>query len=228
VAYWYNNKSWSRPKIPTVLVYQKQADGQDAVLEWGVEIDTVGSSSCTKREWFKILLSTDYLDLNQSREVIALAEVKKWITDYLRCLYQWMYLDCKARFEEDWTQLEVVFAFAVPDMWPLEDRPALTNFNACIRDAGFLDGGPGHRLRIHTEAVAAATSIVRSIPGMLCPSSTKVLVLDAGGSTVDIVLCDVQHFNNVPRFTSIQAIGSIMGIGGVNYHMKLERCFRHK
>ncbi|MCJ1317475.1 hypothetical protein MMC15_002800 [Xylographa vitiligo] len=137
-------------------------------------------------------------------------------------------MDCKAQFGKDWSQLEVVFAFAVPDQWALDDQVALTNFNICIRDAGFLNGGEGPRLRIYTEAVAVASSIVRSIPGMLCPSSQKVLVLDAGGSTVGIAVCSVQHKNNVPRSTSIMAIGSIMGVGGSNYHMKLERCFRRK
>ncbi|MCJ1397107.1 hypothetical protein MMC11_000299 [Xylographa trunciseda] len=131
-------------------------------------------------------------------------------------------------FGLDWFQLEVVFAFAVPDLWHLEDRVALTNFNTCIHDAGFLTGGNGHRLRIHTEAAVAASSIIRSIPGMLCPTSQKVLVLDAGGSTLDIAVCDVQNSNNVARFTSIQAIGSIMGVGGVNYLMNLESCFQHK
>ncbi|MCJ1431768.1 hypothetical protein MMC27_001123 [Xylographa pallens] len=118
--------------------------------------------------------------------------------------------------------------FAVPDLWPLEDRGALTKFNICVHDTGFLTGGEGHRLRVYTEAVAAASSIVRSNPGMLCTPSQKVLVLDAGGSTVDIAVCRVQLSDNIPRFVAIQAIGSIMGVGGINYLMKLERCFRYK
>ena len=67
-------------------------------------------------------------------------------------------------------------------------------------------GGEGHRLRVYTEAVAVASSIVRSILGMLCPSSQKMLVLDVGGSTMDIAVCFVQHSKSMPRFTAIQAI----------------------
>ncbi|MCJ1389772.1 hypothetical protein MMC18_002629 [Xylographa bjoerkii] len=207
-----NGLNSSVSKIPTVLLYQKQADGQDTVLKWGLEAETAGATSCMRREWFKILLHIGYLELNQSREVIAHAEVKKWITDYLRCLYYWIHIDCETWLGKDWSQLEVVFAFAVPDLWPLEDRVALTNFNACIHDAGFLTGGPGHRLLVHTEAVAAASSFIRFGPGI----------------TLDIAVCRTQTQNDVPRFTSTQAVGSIMGVGGINYLMKLETGFRHK
>ena len=246
MVYFYQDKQWRPPaKIPSALLYQKQEDGTDKLMAWGdeaevadvadVEVYSTPASTSTpvsrgsKREWFKILLHTGYLELYQTREKILHREVRRWITDYLTCLYTWIKVDISIRLSlEDWSELQVAFAFAVPDRWSLEDRVALGDYNACIKDAGFLNGGAGHRMLMQTEATAAASYFEQNEVGIHWMDRQKVLVIDAGGSTIDVAICLARIFNSVPRFTSTRVLGSITGVCGANWLMRLENCIERK
>ena len=243
VAYFYQDKQWPpRDKIPSALLYRKQEDGTDKLVAWGadaedadVEVYPTPASTFTpvsrvsKREWFKILLHTGYLELYQTRERVLHREVRRWITDYLTCLYTWIKVEISTQIScKDWSELQVAFAFAVPDRWSLEDRVALGDYNACIKDAGFLNGGAGHRVLMQTEAAAAASYFEQNEVGIHWMDRQKVLVIDAGGGTIDVAICLARIFNSVPRFTSTQVLGSITGVCGANWFMRLEHCVERK
>ena len=221
-------------------MYRKQ-DGQEELVGWGDgAADRPASAAVTAakledpvlvtRDWFKIFLHNGYFKLYQAREQeVRHQDVKRWITDYLTCLHAWIKSSARPQSARtDWADIEIVFAFAVPDRWVLEDRDAISDYSACIKDAGFGGDGPGHRVLMESEAAAAASYFNKTEAGLFCTDRQQVIVIDAGGSTVDIALCIARVFNGVTSFTSTQSIGSITTLGGTNYLMRLEQSFERK
>ena len=170
MAYYYQNRQYPpSTKTPSVVLYEVE-DERETLISWGTHAagatvtsipppSTSTQSRIIKRDWFKILLHMGYLKLYQDRhERVEHRDVKRWVRDYLKSLYEWIKADItKTLYMNDWSSLQVVFAFAAPDQWSLDDRSALSDFNSCIGDAGFLTGGSKHRILMTTEAVAAAS-----------------------------------------------------------------------
>ena len=218
-------------KIPTVLLYERQEDGQMSLLEWGIAAARAAvTESTTKIEWFKVLLHGGYLEMYQSRKRVDHIEVKRWVIDYLSRLRLMIEEAAKGFLKDvdDWSGLRVIFAFAAPDLWSLEDRVALSNYFSCIKDAGFGRDGPGHRVLMESEAVAAAAYFEGIEPGQTWKDREAGLVIDSGGGTMDINRGIVHIANKTPRFTTLQVLGTVTGVCGVNYLIRLEECFKEQ
>lgn len=225
-------------KVPTILLYETINEQEEQLRAWAHEAETIrknGSFPSTStnpiykfREWFKILNCTSYLEVKQRHEVgLTHAKVKKWITDFLRNLYLYIETDFCER-HVNWDNMHVVFIFGIPDLWSLEDRAAVESFKNCIENAGFASGHSErdtlqHEVHIQTEAVAAAHFMIGEQPTR-SNDGENMLIMDIGGGTLDIALCQAYLHQGVLMVKSVQSICSIVGTCGANYLMKVEEC----
>ncbi|KAI9880732.1 MAG: hypothetical protein M1830_001015 [Pleopsidium flavum] len=107
---------------------------------------------------------------------------------------------------------------------PLSTETLLVSSTSVFSDAGFASGGPKHRVLMTTEAVAAVSSFIPAKPHSA--DREKVLVIDAGGSTLDLPICCTHGRNATLYFTPSDVIGSITHVWGANYLMRFETYFK--
>lgn len=234
-----------KSKTPTVLLYSNKDGQHEEPTAWGQEaedalaVETLsdglcddanaasGQVNCEKHEWFKVLLQRSYLELQQEFSETSLGNVKKWTTDFLVYIYTSIKVHVLNTFEK-WEDMNVVVCFGVPDSWVLGEKEALFSFKDCIEAARIAAGISYHPIRIETEAEAAAHYFAQIEGESSDWKDKKTLVLDAGGGTIDIAVCQTRTVYGGSKSPSINAIGSIVGVCGANYLMRLEKCLMDK
>lgn len=238
-------------KTPTVLLYSNKDGQHKKPIAWGQEAEdalapeTLSNSLFNdanaasgrasesidmetnhyeKREWFKVLLQRSYLELQQEFSETSLENVKRWTTDFLIYIYTSIKRHLSSTVGE-WEHMNLVVCFGVPDSWVLGERDALFSFKDCIEAARIATGISYHPIRIETEAEAAAHYFAETQGESSDRKGQKTLVFDAGGGTIDIAVCQTHVVYGGSKVQSTNAIGSIVGVCGANYLMRLEKCF---
>lgn len=177
-------------KVPTRLLYDRVSSSPKL---WGFHCQSEreeesDDNSCEKeKRWFKLLLDEKVLDNMDAEAPGTHANVKRWITDFLRHIY----IDFMNHVQSHailmpkvWRSANVEFVFSIPTTW--ERQEIIEDFRKIIKDAGF--GGEGRTNKIHpvtislTEASAAAVCTFKDCPEPL-KKDQSFIVCDAGGGT---------------------------------------------
>jgi hypothetical protein len=136
-------------KVPTQIAYNRS--GNLMPSKWGFDID-MEDLSLDVREMFKLDLDPRYESDMPGRD--AMPDVRRWYTDYMRCVYQHLAATL-TKLNPRWRTSKVEFLFSVPTTW--KDRTQVAQVEDLLRQAGFGTEGQFHHVEISlTEAEAAA------------------------------------------------------------------------
>ncbi|KAK7987491.1 hypothetical protein PG989_007806 [Apiospora arundinis] len=179
----------SESKVPTLMAYDS-ANVDQGPTSWGFESKTEREQDSDRllAEWFK----SDFQARSResSEDSSALPDVDTLYCDFLSKLYGHIretFLPPQS-FEKGltWDTAAVEFVFSVPATWR---QPDVDRFLAIARKAGF--GSGSHRIATClTEPHAVAIYAAHQEQKMLTVGE-NVLVIDAGASTVDFCLLEV-------------------------------------
>ncbi|KAM0795114.1 hypothetical protein BDR22DRAFT_814045 [Usnea florida] len=170
-------------KVPTKIQYDEHT-GQ--VKKWGFQCNPDEEGADIK-EFFKLHLDPSYEDQRPNRP--STANARRWLRDYLRCLYGHIRGIFSDSFPK-WTAQRTEFVFSVPTTW--NNPKMIADLEGIVKDAGFGSDGAEHRSIIGlTEAEAAAVYASQR----QFEQGDIILVCDAGGGTTDV---------NVLRMTSLK------------------------
>lgn len=133
ITEWPGAKGANRPKVPTLIRYEKPPDRS---YQWGYEI--AHSMDADKIEAIKLLLDPDHpkpLYVPQSNTKAELKRLGKpaidVATDYLQALYKHALSKIEASWPEDYLQmLQKEFVLSVPAVW--SDKAKNSTMRVCI------------------------------------------------------------------------------------------------
>jgi len=179
-------------KVPTRLVYDKDTDvlwGYHCQSKRKEESDDYEDDNSREKgiKWFKLLLDREVLDNMGTEALGSHADVKRWITDFLRHVYIDFMNHVKTHTfltPKEWSSANVEFVFSIPTTW--ESADIIKDFREIIKDAGF--GCEGQNKKNHsvslslTEASAAAVCTFKDCAEPL-QRGQSFIVCDAGGGT---------------------------------------------
>ena len=196
-----------------MVLYEQKEDGKEEFKAWGNTVaflfdESVKANDCkkfVKRDWFKVFLDNNcYIKDNRHFEQFSLSDIKRWTADFLRPIYEDIENHVRSRLHDPnmWANGHIIFSFAVPDMWFLEHTSALEHFVDCVRKAKFGSGGTQHEIRVATEALSALHCFPLAEFNRSGVPHQNILVLDAGGASVDIALCQVSNAHGNLTITS--------------------------
>ncbi|KAH6687208.1 hypothetical protein F5X68DRAFT_231686 [Plectosphaerella plurivora] len=172
-------------KTPTRLKYPSDDhNGTAKPTSWGFgcESDLRDEDGGRTIEWFKV-------DLGDHTKTAAEQEnAKRYFADYLACLYKELkqYFTRAVLNGKEWDDAVIEFYFSVPATWSNETA---TLFKTSASEAGF-GSQPDFKVTAsltEPHAVAAYTLCEEGI----IKDGESVLIIDAGGGTVDLCLLTV-------------------------------------
>ncbi|CAM1501968.1 Fc.00g039520.m01.CDS01 [Cosmosporella sp. VM-42] len=185
-------------KVPTRLSYDTRYPRRKP-LRWGFECDADNDrpNDLKVEEWFKLDLGKAGVD--QER-------VKKLYTDYMECLYMTLFDHFTSRelYRKSWDDAVIEFAFSVPATWSTD---VVDVFKHLAFDAGFGQCAEHKVTASLTEpqAVAAFTLCEEKIFNVsprkisiemlltLWQNGETILIVDAGGGTLDLCLLRIDN-----------------------------------
>lgn len=181
-------------KVPTEIAFTYERGSPDTI--WGFQIPEI----MPRLQWFKLGLDPD----QKSHIMPALAmKHKDWrkmdyphhatpesvTTDYLRALTSHVKDVLKAQLGATFNSMSFTYVITVPAMW---SERAKAELRRCAEKAGL---GVYSSICIISEPEAAAIHALRaSNPTNLQPSDT-VLLVDAGGGTVDLITFTIEQLS---------------------------------
>ncbi|KAF2118052.1 hypothetical protein BDV96DRAFT_571307 [Lophiotrema nucula] len=198
-------RQWNeeQDKVPTVLRYEDSSRSglgtRSRGLRWGVQVKP--GQSCHK--WFKLNLEPTYLlsgisstvDLSQAypddERDPALPDVsaKRLTTDFLTAVREHVERYLRQEYmTESGAEPRLKWMLTVPAVWTNEATNATRE---CARLAGMASRTQD--LLLTSEPEAAFICASKSIPERYLMVGKRILVLDAGGGTVDIVTYKVRE-----------------------------------
>ncbi|KAI5457656.1 hypothetical protein BGZ63DRAFT_427692 [Mariannaea sp. PMI_226] len=172
-------------KVPTRLTYEVNSQSQRAKpVNWGFlcDADTDRVNDRRVEEWFKVELGKYDSGLEHQEFV------KRLYIDYMERLYETLrdYFSPQVLNGKKWEYANIQFVFSVPATW----SPDIVDvFKLLARGAGFgrYDGFTIAVNLTEPQAVAAYTLCEEGI----FENGDSVLIVDAGGGTVDLCLLTI-------------------------------------
>ncbi|PKS07401.1 hypothetical protein jhhlp_006003 [Lomentospora prolificans] len=212
---WPGSGDRAERKVPTILIYNP--DGK--VSSWGFSCadDDDPHNVKTRREFFKIFIDQDTLDVAQHQGLTnvprSTIEAEGFVADYLRQIYAQIKETVEVQMGlspySNWGHLAVEFMFSVPTTWT--SHSIINTFKGIIRNAGFGLEGPRHKAVVDlTEAQAAAVATLKNSP-VKFQLGTVFLTVDAGGGTTDLALMQVTSTDEA--FPKMAQISAVRGVG---------------
>lgn len=198
-------------KVPTELAFEYK--GSSPRVVWGFQIPEM----MPRLQWFKLRLDPD-----QKAQIMPASAVthKDWrqmdyphhatpasvTTDYIRALLKYVHCRLKMQRGPAFDSMSFTNVITVPAMWSDKAQAELRN---CAKEAGL---GDLSNIRIISEPEAAAIHALRaSSPNNLEVGET-VLLVDAGGGTVDLITFTIDQLLPVLRLReSAPGTGSYCG-----------------
>lgn len=135
-------------KVPTRLQYDEHTEH---VKKWGFQCE-YDEDGADVKDFFKLHLDPNYID--PSPDAPKVADARRWLRDYLRCIHTHI-REILSDFFPRWTTQRTEFVFNIPTTW--NNPRMISDMEAIVREAGFDFNGAEHRIRIDlTETEAAA------------------------------------------------------------------------
>ncbi|KAI1144359.1 hypothetical protein F5Y05DRAFT_418397 [Hypoxylon sp. FL0543] len=186
-------------KVPTVVVYDKN-NVERGPTTWGF-----GSESETERgadrafgHWFKQRFCPSQSSAREKRDDDFVDEYLPTVGTLYRDFLSKLYNHIRNEFPDralagvSWDTASVEFVFSVPATW---DSVTVGLFKTIAISAGF-ESRRGHRVITSlTEPQAVATFAISEEPGIF-KENDQLLIVDAGGGTVDLCLVKVNSGEN--------------------------------
>lgn len=203
-------------KVPTKVAYQA---GREGPTSWGFEARPKKQKKQVVEKYFKLFLDPslfsgdqegqededdDDADLQEEFQ----NDVKKWFTDFLSLLRDWINKQIGKDYNMDLLKAKVEYIFSVPTTW----KPAVVEeYRKIIINAGY-NKEVGHTAKIGlTEAEAAAvyTSIERSrtAAGRVDAKKYQVLPLLQPVTTPNVLIAHVRYRREISYWSVTQEEG---------------------
>ncbi|TEY43471.1 hypothetical protein BOTCAL_0369g00010 [Botryotinia calthae] len=192
-------------KVPSIIHYDPENSHKP---EWGFSCQY----SEDKKEWFKRYLDLEVLrretESSPNETYPTYEQVKKWYTDYMKCLYTYISHVLQVRMGI-WDNKRVEFLFSTPTTFQSQD--ITTTLRELLLNAGF------GKCRNHTvvfsltEPQASAVDAVKDSP---IPVSTGdvIVVCDAGGATTDVAVMEYRSTSH----SEIPELRELVPVDGIN------------
>ncbi|GLI78720.1 hypothetical protein PoHVEF18_007041 [Penicillium ochrochloron] len=179
-------------KVPTEIAFTYERGSPNTV--WGFQIPEV----MPRLQWFKLGLDPD----QKAHIMPALAiQHKDWrkmdyphhatpetvTTDYLRALTQHVHKLLKAQLGVAFDSMSFSYVITVPAMW---SEKAKAELRKCAENAGL---GDCSSICIISEPEAAAIHALRASNPTNLQAGDTVLLIDAGGGTVDLITFTIEQ-----------------------------------
>ncbi|KAI8143009.1 hypothetical protein BJV82DRAFT_613072 [Fennellomyces sp. T-0311] len=208
-------------KVPTLLLYRK---GSTQLVHWGMDarrrIMKPGSGDLLLLYNFRL-----YLDEYLQEEVLpSNLQIVDVITDYLHSFHQHACAEiCTNTLGVSYDQSQFRYFLTVPTTW--NDRAKAIMREASIRAGLVKRGDHPDRLILVSETQAAVSYCQRKLT---LAHGQRFMICDAGGSTVDLTVFEIDKQKNGRRLYKELASNSC-GSGSLNLRMRnyIKRRFYH-
>lgn len=213
-------------KVPTEMAFTYERGTPDTI--WGFQIPEV----MPRLQWFKLGLDPD----QKSHIVPALAvQHRDWrkmdyphhatpesvTTDYLRALINHVQDNLKAQLGVAFDSMSFRYVITVPAMW---SEKAKAELRKCAENAGL---GDSSSIGIISEPEAAAIHALRASNPTNLQAGDTVLLIDAGGGTVDLITFTIEQLSPILRLRE-SAAGTGAYCGSTYLNRRFEDFVRYR
>ncbi|KAI9315669.1 hypothetical protein BX666DRAFT_1878862 [Dichotomocladium elegans] len=196
VQKWPNKGGSFFPKVPTTLVYRRS---DESLVDWGygakkVMIKPYAAKQNVLVGQFKLLLDED---LGRTIHTPAKPAIHI-IADYLRVLHQHTLQEITRGFAKNYHPDTFRYCLTVPALW--SDRAKHAMRQAAVLAGLVAPSDPSDRLVLISEPEAAALYCEQTMD-MELKEGDRIMVCDAGGGTVDLIVFDVSGKHQLKEVT---------------------------
>ncbi|KAI9473985.1 MAG: hypothetical protein EXX96DRAFT_529019 [Benjaminiella poitrasii] len=188
------------PKTPTLLAY-KRSD-PTTMVEWGHGAKKIMLKPQAAKE--NIILSNFKLNLDESLHPREIAENHQStidnIADYLNALHNYVMEELKKGFAKNYDPCQFRYCLTVPAMW--SDLAKYSMRKAALKAGLIRKDDPEDRLILTSEPEAAALYCERMCDQVNLKKGDRILICDAGGGTVDLIVFEVISPNGMQNTTN--------------------------
>ncbi|ORE05092.1 hypothetical protein BCV72DRAFT_250807 [Rhizopus microsporus var. microsporus] len=182
------------PKTPSISAYKKS--DPSTIVEWGHSAKKLMSKPQAAKEHF--ILTNFKLRLDETLFLRGSLDINKRspvdnIADYLTCLHQHVLDEVTRGFAKNYPPETFRYCLTVPAMW--SDLAKFYMRRAAIKAGLIHADDPQDRLILISEPEAAALYCERMCEQVNLKKGDRIMICDAGGGTVDLILFEVMDEN---------------------------------
>ncbi|KAL2674009.1 hypothetical protein Neosp_012455 [[Neocosmospora] mangrovei] len=213
-------------KVPSIIAYQDSTPSS-----WGFDVNLQEMPKAPGiKSFFKgVFDEQDLRQANQDTSLnIAIDEVERWLTDYLRQLYGHIKNSLKARLPlgTEWETAKIRFLFSYPTTWSKE---TIQRFKKVIEQAGFRgsdepSSGPHEIEATLNEAEAAMAYYFAE--SKLPKAEDHLMIADIGGGTSDVSIFLVKGYEGMSPKLSLRVAGQGLNTGSTKIDEGFETALR--